>query len=327
MREVVFVRKHQERWKELEKSLLESTDVAPDTLAEQYIVLTDDLAYAKAKYPKTQTLAYLNQLAAKAHSEIVRTRKESGKQVLAFWMHSVPEAMLSIRRDILVCLSIFVVMVALGFASGYGNDEVARSVLGDGYVDMTLENIKAGNPTGVYAREGGNEMFIMIFFNNLLVSVKCVGFGLFFVIGPLYVLMKNALMVGVFQAIFWNHGGFEQMFLSVYMHGAIELSEIVVAAAAAFSVGRKFLLPGTYTRKHAFVTAMKNSILILFGMIPFILIAALIESYVTRMFNMPLLLNLGVIFGTLFFTWWYIWILPQQLQKIYAKQQRRVYYT
>ncbi len=77
MNEVAFIKKNADKWKEFEKLIKEKKgDADPDTLAELFIELTDDLAYAQTFYPASKSVQYLNGLTAKYHQAIYRNKKE-----------------------------------------------------------------------------------------------------------------------------------------------------------------------------------------------------------------------------------------------------------
>ena len=76
MKEITFLRQNEKKWTELEKELHETTDRNPKRLAEQYIELTDDLAYSRTHYPSSKTTDYLNGLTALFHQEIYKNKRE-----------------------------------------------------------------------------------------------------------------------------------------------------------------------------------------------------------------------------------------------------------
>ena len=47
----------------------------PDELADLFIQLTDDLAYARTNYPKADVTVYLNNLSTKVHQYIYRNAR------------------------------------------------------------------------------------------------------------------------------------------------------------------------------------------------------------------------------------------------------------
>ena len=86
MREPLFVKQNAEQWKHFEQAPV--TD--PDEVAERFIKITDDLAYAKTFYPKSKTTEYLNGLAAKLHQTIYKNKTEKRNLFITFWTFELP---------------------------------------------------------------------------------------------------------------------------------------------------------------------------------------------------------------------------------------------
>ena len=138
---------------------------------------------------------------------------------------------------------------------------------------MTLWNIKAGDPMGVYKSEPWM-MFARIAFNNVIVMLRVVALGALPLIGVAYVTIYHGVMIGVFHALFAQHGVLERSLLTVWIHGATEISMLIVSAAAGLSIGLSVMNPGTYPRREAFVRAMRRAALVAIGITPLILAAA-----------------------------------------------------
>lgn len=313
MREVAFVRRHQARWQQFEQEIKHTAGADPDRLAELFIELTDDLAYARAQYPKSQTTQYLNQLTANVYGMLYKNRRERASRIVRFWMRDVPLTMLEARRAILVSAMVLLIGGAMGFVSGLYDDTLARAVLGDGYVDMTIRNIERGDPMAVYKDPDAVFMFVRICWNNMYVSLRVTAMGVLTPVMPIMMLLYNAVMLGVFHGLFTQHGELGQALLTVWVHGAFEISAIVVAGAAGITIGNGLLFPGTYTRQQALVRAIRRAGIIIAGLMPFIIVAAVLESFVTRWTSMPLLLNLFIILGSFGSIWWYVLVLPKIL--------------
>ena len=71
-----------------------------------------------------------------------------------------------------VAAIIFIIAMLIGMVSTLYDDTFVRLILGDGYVNMTLENIKEGNPTKVYSGIDAVTMFVQIAWNNIMVSLR-----------------------------------------------------------------------------------------------------------------------------------------------------------
>lgn len=316
MRLSEFVRRRSERWQAFEEQIALKQGRDAERLAMLYMDIVDDLAFARAQYPNTIVVRYLNQLAAKAHQEVYRMRKDRIAALRRFWLQTVPMHMSALRSDILVAALLLAVSTVVGVVGTLLDEDFVRGILGHGYVDMTIRNIKEGNPIGVYQDMQPVGMFAYIFFNNLFVILRLTVLGLLTIVVPAVIILYHGFMLGSFHTLFYLHGALGASLLGVYLHGAMEISTLVIAGAAGLHLAKAMMMPGTYTRMQAFVNAGRTVVMTALGIVPFVLVAAIIESFVTRYAPvMPLVLNLVIIVATLAVTWWYAVALPAQLTR------------
>ncbi|MCU0418954.1 MAG: stage II sporulation protein M [Cyclobacteriaceae bacterium] len=315
MKEAAFVKRNKTRWEEFEKVVKNPSQASPDRLAELFIQVTDDLSFARTQYPKSRTTEYLNSLASKVHGEIYKNKKEEKNRFVHFWKVEVPAAMYASQRPLFYAFVIFIVAAAMGAVSAAYDDTFVRLILGDQYVNMTLENIKAGNPTQVYSSSSEMDMFVQITLNNILVSFRVFVFGVIASVGTGYYLFSNALMVGAFVTFFYNENQLGQALPVIMLHGTIELSSIVVAAAAGFVMGNSLLFPGTYSWLESFKAGAVRGLKIIMGLVPFFVLAGFIESFVTRYAFMPAVLKMVIIGGSAFLMIFYFVVYPLHLKR------------
>ena len=152
---------------------------------------------------------------------------------------------------------------------------------------MTLRNISNGDPMAVYGLHGEWESFLFITLNNLGVAFRCFVIGLFTCFATAIILFYNGVMVGTFQTFCFQQGVGWESLLTIWMHGTIEISAIIVAGAAGITLGNGWLFPGTYPRGYAFRRGASRGLKIAVGMAPFIIIAGFIESFLTRHTELP----------------------------------------
>ena len=318
MREVVFVKKNKDKWLSYEKLLTVKGTINPDDLTVMYLDLTDDLAYASTYYPESKLTAYLNELAGMAHRKIYKTKKTSGSAIKRFYLHDFPLMFYQYRQYLLFSFLVFLLFVAIGWFSTTQNLDFARWILGDAYVDMTLENIKKGDPMAVYKQANEVDMFLGITINNIKVALYTFMLGILLGLGTLYMLMNNAIMLGTFQYFFLKYGLFWESVRTVWIHGTIEISVIIVAGAAGFIVASGILMPGTYTRLYAFRQKARDGLKVMVSTIPFFIMAGFLESFVTRHTEMPDWLAVLIILSSLVLIVYYYVFLPK---KLYLQQQ------
>jgi len=282
MKEAAFVKRSKPRWEEFEKVAKEQKAASPDRVAELFMQVTDDLSFSRTHYPESRTTQYLNALARKFHLDIYKNKREDKNRFITFWTEEVPLAVYNSRKLLLYAFIIFIVSGLIGVLSTIYDDTFVRLILGDGYVNMTLENIREGKPTNVYASMDQLNMFFAITFNNVRVALMVFVMGLLASLGTGFFLFYNALMVGTFMTFFYKEDQLLHGLPVIMLHGTIELSSIVIAAAAGFRMGNSLIFPGTYSRLESFKIGGKEGFKIVFGLIPFFVIAGFIESFITR---------------------------------------------
>ena len=312
MREALFLSQNQARWQQYEAR----PPAGPDELAARFVALTDDLAYAQTFYPASPTTAYLNALAAKQHQALYKNKKEAGGRFGQFWAREVPLVVGRHHRTLAWALAVFVLCTALGALSAAYDDTFVRAVLGDGYVDQTLENIRRGDPMAVYKQAGQSSMFLQITFNNVRVALLTFAAGITGGVGTAFMLFKNGLMLGSFQYFFHQQHVLRQSLLTIWIHGTLEISAIVLAGGAGFVLAGGLLFPGTYSRAVAFRRSAREGLKLAMGLVPIFFVAGFLESFVTRHTEMPVAASLAIIGGSAAFIVWYFIVYPIRLRRL-----------
>lgn len=312
MKEVTFIRQNIDKWKDTEKVVEQAKRLSPDQLADVYSDLTADLAFAQTHFPNSRITIYLNNLASSLHNEIYRNKREKWVRLVTFWTREVPQTMYDARRELLISFCVFMASVFIGALSSVNDSDFVRLILGDQYVDMTLNNIANGKPMAVYNGSSEVPMFLEITLNNIMVSFNCFAMGLLTSFGTGFILLKNGIMVGAFQTFFYQHGLLWESSLAIFLHGTLELWAIIVAGAAGIALGNGWLFPGTYSRLESFRRGAKRGLKIIVGTIPIFIMAGFIEGFVTRHTELPDFLRLGLILLSLAFIIFYYIYLPNR---------------
>ncbi len=314
MKEITFLKQNASKWEEYEVSLTNNEAVQPAKVADMFVELTDDLSYAKSNFPESKTAAYLNKLTSQVHQLVYKNKKENNNRVFLFWNRELPSLFGKYHRLLLISFIIGVIGTGLGFASQWYDDSFVRIILGDDYVNQTIERIKKGNALGIYGEMPSYVMYFYITINNIRVSFTMFAMGMLFSVGSGFYLLYNCVMLGSFFAMFYQYNVLEKALKVVWIHGTLEISAIVIAGCAGFILGNSFMFPGTFTRLESFKRGAKDGIKIIAGLIPVFMCAGFLESFITRYTEMPLWLSLLIILGSLTFLIWYFIILPFKLK-------------
>ncbi|MBX3253785.1 MAG: stage II sporulation protein M [Chitinophagaceae bacterium] len=311
MREALFIKRHKDRW--LKAQHMPAED--PDETAMEFTQLVDDLSYAKTFYPHSRVTRFLNARASQTYMSIYQNRKEDRNRIAEFWKYTVP---LTVRRHhgvLLFCALLFITFFVVGFYSSAHDESFLREMMGDDYVNMTEENIEKGRPFGVYAEGGQLLMWLGIMINNVFVAFSYFAKGLLFCFPVLMALLNEAVRLGAFEQMFFARGLGLQSVLTVFIHGTLEISAIVIAGAAGVVLGKGWMFPGTGKRLTAFMRGAKEGVIILVSLVPVFMIAAFFEGFVTRYYTMPQWLSGLILLTSASYIIWYYIIYPVQVQK------------
>ncbi len=312
MRETSFIKQNKKKWKEFEKTM-ETTEPDPEKLNELYVKITDDLSYSRTFYPNRSVRVYLNNLAQQIFHTIYQTKQNKSSRFFTFWAEELPHLVYKSRKEFRLATIIFVASFLIGAISSAMDIEFPRTILGDDYVDMTIENIESGDPMAVYKSKGAMGMSIGIAMNNIFVAFLTFVLGALFMVGTIGLLISNGVMVGAFQYFFVEKGVFWESFLTIWTHGTLEIASIIIAGAAGLTMGKGLVFPGTFSRAKAFQISARRGLKIMIGITPIFILAAFIEGFMTRYTETPDFVRLLFILACLFFILGYFFFYPRSL--------------
>ena len=289
-------------------------------MARDFVQLVDDLAYAKTFYPSSRVTRLINSMASRIYLRIYQNRKEESNRLVRFWKYDVPLTIAKHYKVLLFSAFLFVLFYLLGFLSARYEPGFTREVLGNDYVDVTEKNIREGNPFGIYQSGNGILSWFYLMTHNVTVSLIAFVGGLVAGIFSISALVQNAMMVGVFNYMFFAHGLGVQFFMAVMLHGLLELTSLVIACGAGIVMGTSYFFPGTISRLQAFKTGVKDGVKIVVGVIPVFGMAAFFEGCITGYYKMPAVLNIFLLSLSAAFIIWYFIIYPMRLKRRFTEE-------
>ncbi len=311
MREVAFIKQNKEKWLEFEQLISNKEKKSSDEIASLHIKIMNDLVYAQTYYPKSKVTLYLNKLAKGSFDEVYDAKRKEKNVFYSFFLEKVPLLSYQYRKYIYLSFAFFFFCFFIGILSTFNDESFARQILGNNYVDQTIENIESGDAMAIY--KGGTNWgtFIGIYDNNQRVGLNMFLSGLFLGLGTGYYVVVNAIMVAVFQAFFYQHNSFFDSLKGIWIHGTYEIFGMIIEAAAGYIIGASILFPGTLKRFESFKIGFRDAFYIFISTIPFTIIAAFLEGYITRYSNiMPTFFCYFIILFSLVTISYYYLVLP-----------------
>jgi hypothetical protein len=204
MKETAFIRQNRQKWADFERSLTDAHH-DPDRLHDLYIQITDDLSHARTFYPTRSVRAYLNGLAQLIFGNIYKQKKSPLSKLSYFFTDELPQVVYESRWSFFWAIAFFLLSFSIGFFSSMMDESFLKTILGDSYVSMTVENIKKGDPMAVYKSSGRFDMTFGIMANNIRVTLVYFIFGVFAGVGSVAMMMYNGIMLGAFLQFFTRY--------------------------------------------------------------------------------------------------------------------------
>ena len=184
-----------------------------------------------------------------------------------------------LKHEFFSTAAAFGVLTLLGFAVSLARPELAQGVLERFTAQIEQLGLTSDVPQ--------SQMMATLFFNNVTASLLSMLYGLIPFL-PLSVLAlgTNALMLGAFAAIYQQQGiGLGVYVLGVLPHGIFELSALILSCALGLLIcrtGTERILKKSDT---PFFRRVLDCIRVFLTFsVPLLLVAALIETYVTPAF-------------------------------------------
>jgi uncharacterized membrane protein SpoIIM required for sporulation len=248
-----------------------------EELTSLYRRATSDLATARRDFPDDRSTAFVNQLVARGHSVIYREPATPLSGLRRFAIRTLPAEFRSAWPFLVAAAALFVgpliaALIAVSVAPEAATLMLPAAVIsevqsGGGWFDIEL-------PKRPLAAS-------LIMTNNLQVAFFALGGGMLAGLGTVYVLFMNGLSIGALMGAFVAYGLTTRLLWFVSPHGFMELSVIVIAGACGLMLARAIVWPGLRPRGQALTEAGSRSVRLLLGVLPFLVVAGVLEGFVS----------------------------------------------
>lgn len=284
-----YIAKHRAEWTALDGAVSRSYQGAHagadiTEMIRLYLRVSSHLAEVQSRYHDPALVEYLNGLVARAHAAIYGTEARSARGALALFGARYREAL---RRTVPHILVVAALLFGIGLAVGVwvATSQEARVGLLPPAAREALERADGSVAIDV----GSPEMSAYIFQNNVQVAFLAFALGITLGIGTIFVIVQNAALIGVLAGAAQAAGKADVFWALVLPHGFLELIAICIAGGAGLRIGWSIVDPGDRLRATALAEEARDAVLVVIGVIPAFLIAALIEGFVTGRTGMPIL--------------------------------------
>ena len=236
-----------------------------------------DLAAIREDPGSVHFARYLNQLLTRAHNTIYSGRRASARGLLTFFWIDYP---LIFRRNLSHCAlatAIFAVGALVGAVLTYQDPDFKVKFLGPQMVE-TIEHKQMWTHSIVGIKPLASSSIMT---NNISVGFTTFALGITAGLGTIYMMVFNGMLMGVVGMACQLAGMSLQLWSFVAPHGVLELPAIFIAGGAGFRVAQGLLFPGILPRRESLARAGAEAVRLLLGTVPILIVAGIIEAFVS----------------------------------------------
>ncbi|MFM7427980.1 MAG: stage II sporulation protein M [Elainella sp.] len=301
-----WLARREQSWRQLETLLKRAEKQGLKTLraeeihslASLYRSTSADLARARTQQAGQLITQKLQTLVSRAYAQIYQgSRRQEWAAVRQFYLWGFPAAVQRSRGYIVLAVALFLGAALVSawiasrdpgfFALAGVPDEIVSQV-------RDRQELWTGSIIGV---EPFASSYIMI--NNIRVAFEAVAGGITFGLRTVYIVLLNGVLIGAIGTLVGQNNLAFPFWAFVFPHGSLELPAIFLAAAAGFLIARALLFPGPYRRIDALKLYSQQAAQLVFGIVPLLVVAGVIEGFFSPSPLVPSLVKYAVGTGLL----------------------------
>ena len=250
----------------------------------------------------SQAIFYVSRLLGAGHNFLYRQRALSARDVWRFVSVSVPREIRRSAPFIYAAAFFLFVPMAITYGVLVRHPALAPELLPAGMIERVT--------AGAHRDSTGKHEYITtkdferpviassIISNNVQITFGAFAAGITAGIVTLMMLVFNGVSIGAGFGLYANHGVFHQIRDFVIAHSVLELSAICIAAGGGFLLGFAILVPGTRTRREAFVINGRRAIRLISASTLMLLAAGTIEGLISPRTDIPFIAKASVAAAT-----------------------------
>jgi len=236
-----------------------------------------DLAAIREDRSSVHFARYVNQLLVRAHNTIYSGHRASPLAALSFFWDTYPAVFRRLLKHCLLAVLIFAIAGIVGAALTYQNPDFKVKLLGPQMVE-TIDRHEMWTHSIVGIKPLASSAIMT---NNMSVGFTTFALGITAGLGTIYMMAFNGLLIGVIGMACFLSGMSLQLWSFVAPHGVLELPAIFIAGGAGFRIAQGLLFPGVLPRRDSLAKAGLEAVQLILGTIPILIIAGLIEAFVS----------------------------------------------
>uniref|UniRef100_B8HW59 Stage II sporulation protein M n=1 Tax=Cyanothece sp. (strain PCC 7425 / ATCC 29141) TaxID=395961 RepID=B8HW59_CYAP4 len=280
-----WLARQEPKWSQLETLLQKSEQKGLRSLTVQevqqlsslYRTVSADLARVRSRNLGSGLGEYLQNLALRGYGQVYQGRRRSSwRAIVQFYRWEFPALVRQTWLYTALATAIFLLGGLIAWWYAWRDPDFLPLVVPSRILNLVQKEGKLwmGSIVGI---EPLASSWIMT--NNIAVSFATLAGGMMAGLGTLFILWNNGIHIGAIATLVGQHDLAYPFWAFVLPHGALELPAIFLAGGAGLLLGQALLFPGRYRRMVALTQNGAQAIYLMFGVVPLLVIAGVIEGF------------------------------------------------
>lgn len=240
-----------------------------------------DLACARLRGGPPELEHYLSDLVTRAHGLVYAERGPGASRLAHFLVYGFPAQLRKNIRLILLAAAFFWMGALFAALICNQNPEAGKIFLGSQFSGRDEDTDFYKNLHKALGDDTRAQQAAFLMQNNIKATTVAFAVGIFGALPTVFAMLYNGCVIGVI-GMAQHKAGYDLIFWSfIVPHGVIELTAIFIGGAAGMRLGLALLVPGEHSRADALKRAGADAIRLNLGAAGLLLLAGLLESYVS----------------------------------------------
>jgi uncharacterized membrane protein SpoIIM required for sporulation len=282
-----FLQQRRPDWKRLEATLQHVEGSGLSSLNDEQAIefgrlyrrAASDLNQAQTFVSGEATERYLNDLVARAYLAIYGKTRIDMLGLLRYLFWGYPAVFRRYLPHFLLAALLFAAGVIFGYLASWYDKDAARAYL---LPAQTIRPSEDGAEAAAYDTDQVTEFSGFLFTHNLSVSLVAFALGITLGLGTAWMMFYNGVLTGVLAAVFVEAGQLAAFATGILPHGVLEIPACLIGGAAGFVLAQGLLQARPWPRREEMARRGKQAVLLLFGCVPLLAGAAVLEAGVAR---------------------------------------------
>jgi uncharacterized membrane protein SpoIIM required for sporulation len=264
--------------KQIEKKGLKSLKaVEIGELASLYRSVVADLARVRTQQISNTLTQNLQLLTSRAYAQIYQgSRRQEWQGVLDFYRRGFPLVVQQTFPYTAFATALFLTGALIAWWYAWRDPTFMSLIVPESLITKVRDEGKLwmGSIVGIEPLASSG-----IAINNIMVSFGAIAGGITAGMYTCYIMVLNGLLIGAIATLVGQNNLAYPFWAFVFPHGSLELPAIFFAGGAGFLIGRAILFPGKYSRGNALKYYGSQAVQLVFGIVPLLMIAGVIEGF------------------------------------------------